>query len=39
MNTVRLGQEDDRIGPGAVLGLVAVGDDGGGSFHAPGDSS
>ena len=33
------GQEDDRVGPGAVLGLVAVGEDGGGSLRAPGDPS
>ena len=32
------GQEDDRVGPGAVLGLVAVGEAGaGGSFRAPMD--
>ncbi len=30
------GQEDDRVDPGAVLGLVAVAEDGGGgSFRAP----
>jgi pyruvate/2-oxoglutarate dehydrogenase complex dihydrolipoamide acyltransferase (E2) component len=32
------GQEDDRVGPGAVLGLVAVGEVGGGSLRAPGAS-
>ncbi|MDB5353310.1 MAG: pyruvate/2-oxoglutarate dehydrogenase complex, dihydrolipoamide acyltransferase component [Planctomycetota bacterium] len=33
------GQEDDRVGPGAVLGLVAVGEDGCGSFRAPASPS